>query len=901
MNNYIYKLSQLVLMISFAFSLTSCRETFDDLFSSDIAEGEEVMFTTSLPGASVTRSTLEDYNTQMAAYKTVSEAYEFTIGMYAESSAAPIGSSIYQLDSLDTTGLLCSKAGTTPLYWPSTTVPYAFKATAGTETLETDQSTKAQWLLQDQLEGYGYIQKWDTDKSAPLDNLNALNYHTAKDWKKLNSEVKLVSNDTDYKKIPIYLQHQRSLITIILKAGEGVSREALAFNVAENDLSDTIYSYSSATATPVLPLACETLIDYDADKNGAAASGVSSTRYDAIVEPYDYSANPSTDLITRISISGQHYSFYAQNDYNFDTNKDSYKLEAGKHLIITVTLSRDSRKVMMTAYIEDWTEEVTNTICDDYGNAGEPIKIKNRDELIAFLKDENKNKAGNIALVTQNINLEETYETYTGTWDAYNSYDLNCTLSLGGNTIISNHRFLESLGNAASLQNGTIQIGGTVDAAIANTNHGAIDDVKITAESASAAHATVAGAVISNTGTISRCHSSLKVANTTTTDIIGGIAATSLSDGNAAVIDACTVTNRVSGGALGGGIVGQANGYVTNNVFEYGITLLQDSTTHKNIVGEVNSNHSFKTENNAWPTYNTNGSIKNSTAQTNLYHGIIDSEAELQASVGTAYNIDDNRYRLAQDISVSSTVGNVAYNLNGNNKKITTKAMIFNAVTGQIHDLTVYVASNLETTQDAAAATDAIAPLAFEVHGEKAAISNIKVKMADGAVIKASNPAGVVVWAYNGATVSNCEAQVNLYANVATSVKQGRKFAGGIVSTVSKATVTQCILHSGSTLDGTEATVIYYGGIVGGIEKKNDSNDTPELTITDCTCFMTVTKDEKHGGILGNALLGTSETATKDCQGNWWPSDCNGVGTYVGSVEATIGKRNAVTPTEKDF
>lgn len=901
MNNYIYKLSQLVLMISFAFSLTSCRETFDDLFSSDIAEGEEVMFTTSLPSASVTRSTLEDYNTQMAAYKTVSEAYEFTIGIYAESSAAPIGSSIYQLDSLDTTGLLCSKAGTTPLYWPSTTVPYAFKATAGTETLEADQSTKAQWLLQDQLEGYGYIQKWDTDKSAPLDNLNALNYHTAKDWKKLNSEVKLVSNDTDYKKIPIYLQHQRSLITIILKAGEGVSREALAFNVAENDLSDTIYSYSSATATPVLPLASETLIDYDADKNGAAASGVSSTRYDAIVEPYDYSANPSTDLITRISISGQHYSFYAQNDYNFDTNKDSYKLEAGKHLIITVTLSRDSRKVMMTAYIEDWTEEVTNTICDDYGNAGEPIKIKNRDELIAFLKDENKNKAGNIALVTQNINLEETYETYTGTWDAYNSYDLNCTLSLGGNTIISNHRFLESLGNAASLQNGTIQIGGTVDAAIANTNHGAIDDVKITAESATAAHATVAGAVISNTGTISRCHSSLKVANITTTDIIGGIAATSLSGGNAAVIDACTVTNRVCGGALGGGIVGQANGYVTNNVFEYGITLLQDSTTHKNIVGEVNSNHSFKTENNAWPTYNTNGSIKNSTAQTNLYHGIIDSEDELKASVGNTYNINNKRYRLAQDIEVKSTTGSVAYNLDGNNKTITTKAMIFNAVTGQIHDLTVYVASNLETTQDAAAATDAIAPLAFEVHGEKAAISNIKVKMADGTVIKASNPAGVVVWAYNGATVSNCEAQVNLYANVAKSVKQGRKFAGGIVSTVSKATVTQCILHSGSTLDGTEATVIYYGGIVGGIEKKNDSNDTPELTITDCTCFLTVTKDEKHGGILGNALLGTSETATKDCQGNWWPSDCNGVGTYVGSVEATIGKRNAVTPTEKDF
>ena len=911
--NNIYKLSQLVLMTCILFLMTSCRETFENLFPSDIAEGEEVMFTTSLPSAPSTRATQEEYETQMAAYKTVNEAYEFTIDMFEENVADPIGSGIYRPASkvtkdeegnitkveYDEVGTLVSETNKA-IYWSSTVVPYAFEATAGSKTLSENQSTKENWLQQDRLKGYGYIQMWDNDNNSPIDNLDALNYHTAKQWKKLNSQASLVSDDTDYKKIPLYLQHQRSLITIILKAGEGVSREALAFNVAENDLSAKIYSYS-ANNLEITPLARETLIDYETDKNGAAASGVSSTRYDAIVEPYDYSANPSTDLITRISISGQHYSFYAKNDYNFDTNKDNYKLEAGKHLMITVTMSRDSRKVMMTAYIEDWTEEVTNTICDDYGNAGEPIKIKNRDELIAFLKDENKNKAGNIALVTQNINLEETYETYTGTWDAYNSYDLNCTLSLGGNTIISNHRFLESLGNAASLQNGTIQIGGTVDAAIANTNHGAIDDVKITAESASAAHATVAGAVISNTGTISRCHSSLKVANTTTTDIIGGIAATSLSDGNAAVIDACTVTNRVCGGALGGGIVGQANGYVTNNVFEYGITLLQDSTTHKNIVGEVNSNHIFKTENNAWPTYNTNGSIKNSTAQTNLYHGIIDSEAELQASVGTTYNIDDNRYRLAQDISVSSTVGNVAYNLNGNNKKITTKAMIFNAVTGQIHDLTVYVASNLETTQDAAAATDAIAPLAFEVHGEKAAISNIKVKMADGAVIKASNPAGVVVWAYNGATVSNCEAQVNLYANVATSVKQGRKFAGGIVSTVSKATVTQCILHSGSTLDGTEATVIYYGGIVGCIEKKNDSNDTPELTITDCTCFMTVTKDEKHGGILGNALLGTSETATKDCQGNWWPSDCNGVGTYVGSVEATIGKRNAVTPTEKDF
>ena len=858
-------------MAGFVLSLVSCNEILENGFiSDDIAEGEEVSFTTSLPNVTVTRS---------AGYQVVNEDYLFTIGMYAKTEGL-VGEGSYRTIKNDAIGTLKAE---TPLYWPSTTVAYGFNAVAGSETLAADQSVKEDWLLQDRLETGEMV------------------YHTAKQWKIINVAAGLTDNNDDYKKIPLYLQHKRSLVTIILKAGEGVSREALAYNVAENDLSAKIYSYSTDNLE-ITPLTSEILIDYDADKNGAAASDVSSTRYDAIVEPYDYSVNPATDLITRISVSGQHYSFYAQNDQNYDTNKDSYKLEAGKHLTITVTLSRDSRKVMMTAYIEDWTEEVTNTICDDYGNAGEPIKIKNRDELIAFLKDDNKNKAGNIALVTQNINLEETYETYTGTWDLYNTYDLNCTLSLGGCTLISNHRFLKGLGDAASLQNGTIQIGETVDAAIATTNNGAIDDVKITADNtATAAHATVAGAVIDNTGTISRCHSSLRVYGGTQ-GYVGGIAATSTSsDTKAAIIDACTVTNGVKGGinTIGGGIVGKANGYVTNNTFEYGITLLQDSTKYKNIVGEINFNHGLETENNAWPTYHTNGSIKNNTAKPNLYHDIIDSQEELKASVEPTYNIDNNRYRLAQDITVNSTVGNVAYNLNGNGKTITTSAMIFNAVTGQVHDLTVYVESSLETTQDEKYAVDAIAPLAFEVHGVKAEISHIKVKMADGAVVKASNPAGVVVWAYNGATVSNCEARVNLYANVATSVTQGRKFTGGIVSTVSKATVTQCILHSGSKFDGIASDIVYYGGIVGGIEKRDGTNDTPELTITDCTCFVTFTDDMKHGGILGNALVGTSETATKDCQGNWWTSDCNGVGTKILSDESTIGKRNAITPVEQ--
>ena len=873
--NYLYRLSQLVLMAIFILGMTGCNETFSSLFSDDISEGEEVMFSTSLSTKAVTRS--------FEGYSLPKEKYQFTIGMYTDDTHK-VDSGIYNTIIDDEVGTLEAE---TPLYWHSTTTAYGFKATAGTTDLEADQTTEENWLLQDRLEG------------------EADGYRIAKDWKSYNQETKLVSNDADYKKIFIPMQHKRSLISIILKAGEGVSRKALAFDVAKNDLSASIYSYTDGVANPleITPLAKEEFINYDKDKNGAAEEHVSTTRYDAIVQPYDYSAKPSTDLIAKISLSGQHYSFKAENDFLFNNDKTpsntKYKLEPGKHLVITVTLSRDSRKILMSAYVEDWTEEVTNTICDDYGNAGEPIKISNRQELIDFLGSPEKNKAGNVALVTNYIDLENWGADYDL------DFDLNCTLNLGGKTIMSNHRFLSTLEDAATLQNGAIQIGGVVDAAVAETNKGAIEDIRVTTTNEKA-HATAAGVVVNNTGTISKCHSALRVSDGTG-DYVGGIAATSLSaGGKIAIIDGCTVTNRVDGGKQkGGGIVGTANGYIINNTFEYGITLKQDKTQFKNIVGERNEAHStFKVENNAWPTVDDNSfgeDRPNTNAFESPYSGIIDCEAELEASTTSTYNLDNSRYRLAKDITVEATAGDVNYELDGNGKTITTKAMIFNNILGNVHDLTILVAKDLVTTPNATA-TDAIAPLAFAVYGKDAEISNIKVKTINNTVIKASNPAGVVVWAYNNATIKNCEVLVNLYANVVATTNQGRKFAGGIVSTVSKATVTQCIMHSGSKIDGTGSEMLYYGGIVGGIEKKENSGDTPELTITDCTSFLTLTSDVHHGCILGNALLGSNEEATsKACQGNWWPNGCNGVGTYVESIEATIGKRNAITPMEKDF
>lgn len=865
------RITQLLLLFGFTLLASSCRETIGKLFSDEMEAGDEVNFTAIVQERTAATRTTE---TQVA-----SVAYEFAIGMYkkVDTSVTQVGDDgIYTVG--EDGGILEAKANTTPLYWPDNTTAYGFKAVAGTDQIEADQSTKANWLKQDRLEGGTSV------------------YLTNKGWKSATGSTI----------IPLEVSHTRSLITIILKAGEGVSRKALDYEVAENDLSATIYSYTTDTngdlvTLEINPLAATTTVDYTADDDGEAETDVSSTRYDAIVEPYEYATN-SSNLITKISLSGQKYSFYAQNDKNFTTNGTRYNLAAGQHLTITVTLGRDGRKTLMTAKLEDWTEEVTTTICDDNGNAGDPIKISNRDELIDFLSDKNKNKAGNVALVTASFDLEETSSDKGGDWTAYNKYDLNCTLNLGHNTLTGNHRFLSKIANAGSLLNGTIQIGGTVDAAIATENNGTINDVQITATTgATDAYATVAGVVIdNNTGTISKCSSALKVVGTDAT-YVGGIAGTSTtSSSKASVIDGCTVTNRVSSSntsAQVGGIVGRANGYVTNNTFEYGITLLQGSN-HQNIVGEKNTDHTSTFTGNAWPTTDSNLGMDN--AYLNPYNGIISTTDELKESVKSTYNQASKRYRMSENIDVETTIETpVAYELNGNNKQISTTAMIFKDVTGKVHDLKILLNGSLTVTQQTGG-TDAIAALAEEVHGTDALISNVSVDMADNTYeIKASNPAGLVVWLWGGATVSNCQVKANIVSQAPASMTEGWKLAGGIVSTVTKGTVTQCIFCSGSTLSSaTNASVAYYGGIVGGIVWKNSDEDEVELTLTDCTSYVSVgTDNAKYGSVLGYSLNKGSEKnyTSSTCQGNWWPADSRAVGTCIGSDETVIGKRSSMS------
>ena len=709
----------------------------------------------------------------------------------------------------------------------------------------------------------------------------------------MNEELKLEGNNADYKKIPLYLQHQRALITVKLKAGEGVSSKSLWPSNAAKEVVTRIYSHSTSTpdTTAIKPLA----------RWESETEGDTIMCYDAIVEPWDYNQNPTDNLITKISLSGQNYSFYRGNDTT--GSNDNYDLAAGKHLTITVTLGRESRKTLMSAYIEDWTEKVTTTICDDHGNAGEPKYIETRDDLIDFLTGTD-NKAGNVGLVLNDINLDSTTVNHQEVWG---TYDLRCTLNLGGWKLKGTRRFLNTMEGTANLQNGTIQIGASVESTIADTNNGTIEDIKIT--TINGAQATVAGAVVKNTGSIIKCHSSIEVSGSSTAEYVGGIAAKSITvttSGKNAAITGCTVTNRVDGGTKAcGGIVGLANGEVTNNTFEYGITLSQDAKC-KNIVGAFDGTE-YTFSGNAWPTV-AESDLQNLTPADERYTGIIDRETEFALATG-------KRYRLAKDIIVSTPKGNVTYELDGNGKTISTSVMIFGQISGQIHDLTINVTQDLKTTNDQSGKDlDVMAPLAEAVVGNTAEIRNIVVN-AKGKTIQASNPAGVVVWAAGGAKVINCEATANIVAYVSAPNGNDRKYAGGIVSTASIATISQCVFHSDSKLtaaDGiSEATAIYYGGIVGGI---GSWGETPKVTITDCASFcdsyLTTTEDDYHGGILGFAQRKDSEklyNATEDCQGNWWPNNGEKISNGVASkgladgytVEKTIGKRNAVKPEEK--
>ncbi len=995
-----YDISRILWFCLMAVLLTACNEEMT-LFSGDddYDADDAVTFTTYIPVNTTRASDAETaFNTKMSAYKVVAKDYEFIVEMYQQAettSDAPtlLGSAVYvPTKTIENQGqdnetvtyagdgtliLDTETAGNKALYWPGNAKKYGFKATAGTTELEIDQDDATKVLAQDRLLGYGFEPVWvTTDPEHQLDDENTMNFHTSKEWYQYNKQTYgMVPGGVDavefYKKIPLYLQHQRSMVTIILKAGEGVERNALTFEKAQENIHTYIYSYKSGEEKKTItPFAQQTSVNYTSSDYGTVADGVETTQYTAVVEPYDYLTGATSDAIAEIQLSGQRFSFYASNDFQYKSNSNdytadalahmnNYNLAAGKHLIITATLGRASRKILITAYVEDWTEAITTSIVDDYGKTGDPIQITTRKELYDFLNDATKNKPGNVAIIVPNtMNLEKEGDNASA-WNT--PMPLNCTLNLAGATLYTDHQVFSTIGVSGNIVNGNIAVGNaTVETAVAQTNLGTIEHVSVLTTDAnnndSDAKATRAGLVVTNSGTITRCTSQLPVKAVSATEktYIGGIAAISVyssETGNTMpVIDGCTVDARVdeadgenteTGKTFGGGIVGAAVGRVTNNRFEYGITIQQNTTRLKNIVqSKADDENALRAYNNSWPTTaenkidETNAVNANGTAENDRYTAVIDSESDLEYLLRSGtYNTTTSRIRLSDDFAVtewvlgtkddqlsSSNPGNVFFELDGNDKTITTDGMLFTNIQNDMYDLTVKLSKDLIAThQDDG--SEAIAALAYSVTGANTTISNIKVKGGNYR-IQAYTVGGIVVWAYSGATIEKCQCKANIQVWTSGMSSEAKTYAGGIAACAAQATFTQCTFHNTEgtlyqntattytdTANGTETeTGIFYGGILGGTVPKTPegsaTSETPNVLITDCTSWFSTTGNKQKGAIVGYAQYpdgsNNANGIATGCQGNWWNTSSDGIGTYLSSmtIEQIIGKRNAVTPTQ---
>lgn len=930
-------------------SLTSCNESIDDLFGvAPDMEGKAVAFTTDLrtprPSTRAAFANKDAMDAELGSYKAINENYDLTISMFKQGSDEVVASSKYSPtptnNGFDSKGILSLQAieGNKVMYWPDNVNAYGFRATCGTPTVEADQSEWSKLIAQDALLGYAYGASYGDG----ADDIETMNYHTNKDWYKLNKERLAGVDGTtteDFQRIPLYLRHQRSWLTVILKAGNGVKREFLQESNKGN-LVTTLFSHSDPKVTIDKPLTTYTNIHYDADVNGDAGD-VQTTKYDAIVEPYDYNSNLEAELC-KVVVNNMKFTYYANNDDRYDENKAAYNLTAGKHLTLTVTLSTD-RVVRITALLEDWDEMTFNSICDDYGQNGDPIMIPDRGTLARFLADPALNKAGNTAIISAaNLNLTDT------TWNAA-GYNLEATLNLAGATIVTNKQFLNKVGNNSTVVNGVIQLTGqstSVPAVLCSENHGTIQQVTIATDGK--AKATQGAVCDVNYGTIYNCTSYLAVQGDGSKEYVGGIAAKSMWDDEAAtktqpIIDKCVVNGRVgaasSDAVLGvGGIVGYAEGRLSNNTFNYGITISYqgteaDPTKYKNIVAATSTDESKKLNsdrayNNAWPTRITNslaGTNANTTAQ---YQAVLDCQAELKHLVDLGNSATGLKYRVAADFDVDNTweygqteatgtkweENNPIYNhtfiLDGNNNTITTHGkMLFSHINGEIMNLKIYCAESI-TEEPNATSTNVVAPLAYSVNGATAKLTNVKVRMAADTYIQASQPSGLVCCAYDGAVIDGCEVEVDLKSRMKhdeDSEKAGegndaRRYMGALAAFATNAEFVGCTVHSGTmmqeVIEGTEVkhTNLFIGGLVGGTTIKN--NVDPSLLIHDCTSWCVMSDESyKFGALIGRTKFTKNNTDTngmrEGCQGNWW-SNGNPASDLGTSYEKILGKKNSV-------
>ena len=726
----------LILLAAFVAGFNSCKDDIsliaDDGSIPDMT-GEQVTFNTNVSSSSSDSRGYTAISDALNGYIAINKAYKLKITMHKQGEpATEMGTCTYEpvfSQSGTSEGVLRAAPanGETALYWQDSQQAYGFSVTAGSDNIATDQSTEEKWLAQDRLKGFSYAPVKDDSATPAEDNINAINYRTSKQWYQANS-VWMPTNGIvprdDFKNIPLFLQHERAWITVILRAGVGVDRDAVDFATAGEKIKAEIYSYNSE-GTAITPWLTEQEVEYNAE-DGLSAETRKGVAYHAIVNPYNYLAKAEESIISKINLSGQNFSFYVSNDTHYAEYKNSpesqpymqaYNLTAGKHLVIDVTLSRESRKILITAYVEDWTELVTQSICDDFGMNGDPITIQNRQQLIDFLSDDTKNKPGNVAIVSAaaiDLDKKKDGESLTDDpWSNYNRYDLKCTLNLGGSVLSTSSQFVNDIAASGSIINGSIHMKSSnsvnsVKTAVCGTNEGSIEYLSVTADAS--ARASVAGIAQTNYGTITKCRSNLTVRGDGTTNFVGGIASVSIyKDSEQAimpVIDNCEVTARVGipndiNTCYGGGIVGQAAGRVSNCTYEYGVSLLEslrkDDSSHPlllSIINQAQSGQDLSAYGNQWPTADKNDIGSHSSANANLrtsglYDAVIDCQAELEKLVeaNSTYNATGKNYRIADSFTVSSdagwplksstfttdnsTHGNVLFLLEGNGKTIT--------------------------------------------------------------------------------------------------------------------------------------------------------------------------------------------------------------------------------------
>lgn len=982
------RLLYILYIVLFA-SLQACSDA-DDLFGigdDGIEAGDAVAFSAHVPQVA-SRSAKDDYDALISRFERVKDDYTFDVEMWEKDDDAATGTrlasatynptknTVDDVTTYDEYGTLTEASDV--MFWPSNVRKYAFHAvsTNSSANLENDQTTPDAFFQQDRIEGYGYVPGWDAGAGAPIRNLDGLNYMTAKEWYAANkawgapgelSQSQLVEH---WKKIPLFMRHKRSRITVLLKAGEGVEREQIAYDPFLNpeNIITEIYSYDDENHQQIVkPLLGSYTCQYRTP-DALPEEDVVTACYDAIVNPHNYAdgSNLTDQKILSINLSGMKFSFFAANDKAYSSApeaenldvKTRYNLEEGKHLILEVTLSTDTRKILITAYVVDWEDWPFSSICDDFGQASDPMPINNKGELIEFLTNPEKNKPGNVGVIMP-LNFDLTKE---GGWDPAD-YELKATIKLAGATITTNQRLFESIAASGSLVNGSVVItdqGGDapIECAIALENYGTVERINVL-KGETERKATRAGLVTTNYGTIYACTSQMPVYNAGggSEVIIGGIAAEMLypmkADENGVltpdlstlpVIDQCNVNARIDGGTnvKGGGIAGRAEGKLSNNTYEYGITLLQDVDNFKNIL-YAKGTQELNAYDNEWSTKAGNTvqggvALNNFRPEADRYDQVIDSQAELHELVSNnAFNVTDKHYRIADSFTVDGTwdlglqnqlygtaTGNLWCDLDCNDKTITLTGtpespyakMLFSNIQGHLYDLTLVLAAPIEALPNASADDDAgklpaRAPLAYAVVGAGSRISGVKVKALDGAYVKSTASGGLVVWAYNGAVIEDCQSNADVRIALPSGTgSQQTYFVGGLVCSAAEATILRCTYQRDrlNESEDTSSSNVYYGGIVGGTNTKQAGN-YPQLHIADCASWLMweSTQDYPHaawGGIIGyskyqNAQSALVNATDGNCQGNWWAATAGAAapGMAAGMTEEkVIGKKNSVQP-----